>query len=220
MISYTIRSQNAKTGKMLVTSQSKETCPPDCPFNRSGCYGDYGPLSIHWSKVSEGKRIQKWADFLGAVRDQKPDSLWRMSQVGDLPGKGNRIDARKLRDVIEANRGRRGFTFTHKKLTPTNRALIAEANANGFTINLSTHSVKEADRKAALGIAPVVMAIPEDPKRWPDRTPNGRPIVICLAETKGLTCKECGLCQVARRRSIVAFPAHGTGKRIAEKALS
>ncbi len=33
-----------------------------------------------------------------------------------------------------------GSTYTHKPLTPTNRALVREANENGFTVNLSANN--------------------------------------------------------------------------------
>ena len=34
-----------------------------------------------------------------------------------------------------------GSTYTHKPLTPTNRALVREANENGFTVNLSANNL-------------------------------------------------------------------------------
>lgn len=219
-IHFTQASSNSKTGPMLVTTQSSDTCPTTCPFHKSGCYAEYGPLRAHWARVDDGTRDKTWQAFLQAVRRQQKGSLWRMSQAGDLPGLDGAIDAAMLQQVVVANRGYKGFTYTHKPMTKENQALIKDANDNGFTINLSANTLSDADAKADLGIAPVVVPIPADPERWPERTPAGRKVIPCLKDTKGLTCVECGLCAVASRKSVVGFPAHGSGKRKIEKAIS
>jgi hypothetical protein len=218
-IHFTVASGNSKTGPMLVTTQSEDTCPTSCPLKGSGCYASYGPIKLHWDRVSSGERSKNWDSFLNAIRQQQKGAMWRLSQAGDLPGKGNRIDTRRLSQIVDANRGRKGFTYTHKPLTKTNQAAIKDANERGFTINLSADNLAEADKKAALGIAPVVVVVPENPAEWPKKTPEGRPVVVCLHTTKGLTCTQCGLCAVAGRKSIVAFPAHGTGKRRVEAVV-
>ena len=218
-IHFTVSSGNRKTGPMLVTTQSEDTCP-DCPFKGAGCYANYGPIKMHWEQVTSGQRVKQWGEFLAAVMRQQSGSLWRMSAAGDLPGQGNRINRHKLGQVIEANRGFRGFTYTHKPLTEANREMIKQANDNGFTINLSADNLADADKKAALGIAPVVVPIPSDYNPEDLRTPEGRKVVVCLHDTHGLTCQQCGLCAVAGRKSIVGFPAHGTGKRKLEKAIT
>ena len=223
-IHFTTGSSNSKTGPMLVTTQSSDTCADSCPFNvksgGNGCYAHYGPLAWHWSKVTSGQRIKNWQEFLTAVKKQQKGSLWRLSQAGDLPGYKGRIDKTKLQDIIDANKSHKGFTFTHKPLTETNKALIKHANDNGFTINLSADSLSDADKKAALGIGPVAVPIAIDPENWPKTTPEGRPIVVCLNVTKDLTCVECGLCAVAKRKSVVGFPAHGTAKRKIEEIIT
>lgn len=217
-IHFTESSGNSKTGAMLVTTQSEDTCP-DCPFKGSGCYAKYGPLKMHWDKVSAGDRAKDWEAFLAAIKAQQKGSFWRMSQAGDLPGKGNRINRRKLEEVVTANHGYRGFTYTHKPLTKANREMIKYANDNGFTINLSADNLADADKKAALNIGPVAVPIPTDYSPEDLRTPEGRKVVVCLHDTHGLTCRQCGLCAVAGRKSIVGFPAHGTGKRKIEQQL-
>ena len=221
-IHFTVSSTNSKTGPMLVTTQSSDTCSDSCPFNGAGCYGQAGGhLLWHWRKVSNGERTKKWEDFLAAIKKQQKGSLWRMSQVGDLPHTDEEIDLDKLQDVIDANRHMKGFTFTHHNTeSEHNRKAIEHANDNGFTINLSANNLKDADQKAALNIGPVAVPIPEDPANWPKTTPEGRPIVPCLNPRHGLTCAECGLCAVAKRKSIVGFPAHGSGKRKIEKVIS
>jgi hypothetical protein len=218
-IHYTIASNNSKTGPMLVTTTSADTCPKDCPFNGHGCYAQLGPILIHWRKVDNGERAKEWNDFLHAIRKQQKGSLWRMNQAGDLPGIDNHIDEDKLNDVIHANRGRCGFTYTHKALTETNKALIKDANDRGFTINLSANDLNDADEKASLGIAPVVVPISSKSEEWPTHTPGGKRVVVCPNSTKDLSCAECGLCQKVNRKSIVGFPAHGVRKRQVENIV-
>jgi hypothetical protein len=175
---------------------------------------------LHWGKVSSGERDKGWDAFLSALRTLQKGSLWRMSQAGDLPGDADQLDTEKLTQIVEANKGLRGFTYTRKPLTKENQTAIKEANQKGFTVNLSASNPSEADKKAQLGIAPVVCVIPEDPKYWPKRTPEGRRIVVCLHTTHGLTCTQCGVCASSRRTSVIGFPAHGTGKRKAERSTN
>jgi len=131
-----------------------------------------------------------------------------MNVAGDLPGHGEDVDAYALGEIVRANIGRRGFTYTHKK----NAAAIfwaRHATEWGFTVNLSADDAGEADQLAAHGL-PLTCIVPMDtPER--STTPAGRPIVVCPAQTRDdKTCKNCGLCQHADRAVIVGFRAHGS----------
>ena len=155
----------------------------------------------------------EWGEFLSAVRAFPQGQLWRANQAGDLPGIGETVDAEELRGLIAANAGRRGFTYTHKHARPENLALIREANANGFTVNLSANNLAHADQLAETGAGPVVVVLPSDVSAN-TATPAGRKVVICPAtQREGVTCASCKLCSRAERSVIVGFPAHGTRKR-------
>ena len=55
------------------------------------------------------------------------NDLWRHNQAGDLPGDGELIDKPKLRQLIKANHGKRGFTYSHKhshKVEPSKFVLL------------------------------------------------------------------------------------------------
>ena len=57
------------------------------------------------------------------------------------------INPRMLAELVAANRGKRGFTYTHKP--PSQEcAAIRRANRNGFTINLSADTLEEEDKLA------------------------------------------------------------------------
>jgi hypothetical protein len=207
-------SENVKTGRILVTSTSSDSCPPSCPFRITECYGKTGPLSLHWRKVDSKKYgATTIADICLAVVSLDLNSIWRHNQAGDLPGKGEYISRVELEKIVQANYGKRGFTHTHKHKLVRNHAIIKSANDNGFAVNLSANNLTHADELHALQIGPVVVVLPSDaPKRL--TTPNGLSIITCPATYKeGFNCKKCGICARIDREFIVGFPAHGAAKR-------
>lgn len=214
-VHFTLRSDNVKTGPIPVSTISAETCSPDCPHNGNGCYAQSGPLAWHWRKVTEGIRGYSWFEYCHAVEQLDNDQLWRHAQAGDLPGKGNTIDRLSLARLVRANRGKRGFTYTHKPVLDNirNAGAIYWANRNGFTINLSADSLAQADDLYDLGIGPVVTTLPVDaPEKL--HSPQGRTVIVCPAQSRDdVTCRSCGLCQRQDRSVIVGFRAHGTAKR-------
>jgi hypothetical protein len=177
--------------------------------------------------------------------------LWRCNEKGDLPGAGNQVDAQRLMQLVKANRGRNGFTYTHKPVlagsytvtgnvdkgqshtsevdeqtAENNRLAVALANASDFTVNLSADSLTDADRKAGLGVGPVVVNLPADAAKGVRyATPEGRKVVTCPAaldrnKDKGINCAMCALCQRKDRKFLVGFPAHGTAKKRMESKVS
>jgi hypothetical protein len=224
-LTLTLRSRNVKTGPIPVSTTSAETCPPSCPFVKSGCYADAGPLALHWARVNAGDTGTDWQGFCAAVASLPDGQIWRHNQAGDLPGLGNAIDAAQLAQLAAANAGKRGFTFTHKPMTdPANAAAVQDANANGFTVNLSANTLAHADELAALGIAPVAVVLPHDVDGAATRTlqtPAGRTVSVCPATYRDdVTCQSCQLCQRQNRATIVGFPAHGAARRKASTIAS
>ena len=135
-------------------------------------------------------------------------------------GEKMKIDHSMMRQLIRANRGKGGFTYTHHNpFDADNAAIIAESNRDGFTINLSSNKVTEADALAALGIAPVVTILPTGSTKV-TYTPKGRKVVRCPAETsEKVTCQTCRLCQKTDR-PIIGFTPHGSGKKVTEKVAN
>lgn len=210
-VALTLRSSNAKTGPIPVSTTEAGTCPASCPLASAGCYAQQGKLSLFWHKVNAGAAGTDWKTFLARIRALPAGQLWRHNQAGDLPGVSDRIDRRALTELVKANRGRQGFTYTHKPPAfAQNARAIAEANAQGFTINLSADNLSEADSLAALGIGPVVTLLPAE-QMTNTQTPAGRKVVVCPAVThENVTCSTCKLCARADRPVIIGFPAHGT----------
>ena len=219
-VSLTMVSRNAKTGPIPVSTTSAETCPPTCPFtDKGGCYAGNGPLNLFWQKVTARKLGASWDEFTKQVAKLGRGALWRHNQAGDLPGDGFAIDSAALAKLVRANKGKRGFTYTHydSLANEGNRDAIAHANANGFTINLSANNLAHADSLAALEIAPVAVVLPSNVTgNVKLATPQGRKVVVCPATYRdNVSCASCGLCAL-QRDAIVGFPAHGVQKRKAD----
>lgn len=213
----TLKSRNVKTGPIPVSTSTALTCPTACPFNSgNGCYAAFGPLALFWAKVTAGDVGVTWGEFLDQIAALPDGQLWRMNQAGDLPGLGDTLDTAALGQLVAANRGKRGFTYTHKPLaTAAERDAVAAANAAGFTINLSANTLAHADELAELGIGPVVAVVAMD-QAQNTVTPAGRKVVICPATQRDdVSCASCGLC-ARLRDAIVGFPAHGPGKKRAQ----
>jgi hypothetical protein len=208
------KSRNVKTGSIPVSTTGSETCPPACPLAGNGCYAGNSHLGMHWRKVTEGKTgSNDWELFCRQIEALPEGQLWRHNQAGDLPGLGNAIDGPKLARLVRANRGRKGFTYTHKPVdVPGNLKAIRDANAKGFTVNLSANNLAHIDElaDAAPGL-PVVVVLPSEIEGNVRgiESPKGRKVIVCPATYRDdVTCQSCGLC--ARLRDVVVgFPAHG-----------
>jgi len=201
-------SKDRKLGPIPATYTGGSTCPRACPLKDAGCYAEFGFLRHQW-ELTAGEGLVWWR-FLESVRALPAGQLWRHNIAGDLPGFEDALDVPRLLQLVLANAGRRGFTFTHKPLrTDEELAAVSVANRRGFTINLSADSLDEADELAALEIGPVAVTLPSDAPPLGLKTPAGRTIVVCPAELHGITCERCQLCSKAQRKSIVGFRAHG-----------
>ena len=124
--------------------------------------------------------------------------------------------------LVRANKGRKGFTYTHHVLNTHNVKVIQNANANGFTISASTESVEVADSVMSEHNIPAVAVIPSTESRRFFHTESGRKVIVCPAKIhKGkVNCASCGLCQQPDREFIIAFPAHGTAKKAVDAIVT
>lgn len=213
MVHLTLKSGNEKTGPIPVSLTERSTCPDACSFKGAGCYAEGWPMRLHWNKVAE--RGRDWIGFCTQVAALPEGQLWRHNAAGDLPRNGEQIDREALDQLVAANEGRAGFTYTHHALTRENRATISEANLRGFTVNVSCDSLEAVD---SLGLAlPTVVVLPmlEAGEREPrvTRTPAGHKVVTCPAQYRETNCAECKLCSKADRRYAIGFRAHGFAKR-------
>ena len=175
----------------------------------------------HWEAVTRGERGEPLARFLANIAALPAGQLWRHNQAGDLPHTAGRISRRFMRGLIAANRGRRGYTYTHHRLDlGENLPLIRQANRNGLTVNVSTETEAAADSAITAGL-PAVLVVPSDETRTTWQTAGGNRVLVCPAQRSDTkTCASCQLCHKRGRRVIIAFLAHGIAKLKAERSLA
>lgn len=206
---------NAKTG-ILTSTSSSDTCPDTCPMKGKGCYARFGNIARVWKNVSEGTWETPLPEFLDRIKSLQKGNLWRFNQAGDLPGINNTIDEKVLSQIVVANRGRRGFTYTHKPLTKRNFKLIKEANQNGFTINISVEKLDQVDTILEMGL-PVAVVLPKDTTTRTVKTPKGKSVLVCPQQRNDkVTCATCGLCSKSDRSYAIGFIAHGNARNMAD----
>ena len=216
-VHLTPKSANVKTGPIPVSTTARASCPAECRM-KAECYAASGPLALHWAAVSAGSRGTDWATFTDAIAALPDGQLWRHNQAGDLPQANGTIDAALLGDLVAANIGKRGFTYSHHRDAESIN-WIRHANQWGFTVNLSANDLHDADVLADADAGPVVVVLPST-QTSNTTTPKGRPVVVCPATQRdNVSCATCQLCQ-RQRASIVGFPAHGTRKRVIDIKLA
>ena len=216
-VHLTPKSANVKTGPIPVSTTERASCPADCKM-KAECYAASGPLALHWAAVSNGSRGTSWSEFTDAIAALPDGQLWRHNQAGDLPQANGTIDPTLLGDLVAANIGKRGFTYSHHR-DAASIQWIRHANQWGFTVNLSANDLHDADALADQDAGPVVVVLPST-QTVNTTTPKGRPVVVCPATQRDdVSCATCQLCQ-RQRAAIVGFPAHGTRKRVIDIKLA
>ena len=212
-------SKNSKTGPIPTVIVSRDSCPPSCELYNSGCYARAGHVRIHWDRIN--KSGMDFDSLLMNIKNIPYNQVWRYGVAGDLPGTKENISESMLKRLVKANTGKRGYAYTHKNPNiPRNANLIKFANMNGFTINLSSNNVAQADDYLKLNVGPVVTLIQSDmPKEWKtSKTPGDNLIVRCPAEyNEKTTCSNCGgangpLCVRSDRKYVIGFTTHGIAK--------
>lgn len=228
---FTPASKNVKTGPIPTVIVGRDSCPPSCQLYNGGCYALGGNVRIHWNRVTQ--KGMSFDELLNKIDTIPSNQVWRYGVAGDLPGKQEVISERMLKKMVKANAGKRGYAYTHKNPNiPRNANLIKYANTHGFTINLSSNNVLQADEYLKLNVGPVVTLIPADmsPDWKNTKTPGDNLIVRCPAEYNDkITCSNCGggkgaLCARSDRKYVIGFTAHGAAKNkastIAKKHLN
>jgi len=209
---------NQKLGPMPAAYSPSHTCPDSCRLKNNGCYAGEGPIKTVWNRIDRGEIGSPWKTFLTKVRNLEPGQVWRFGTTGDLPGRNRSIDSGMLAELVAANAGKMGYTYTHKPMTRRNISAVAKAVAKGFVINISADSPRMADRLTPLGLPMVTMVSGDTSDKF--ITPAGRPGIICPAQSRdNVTCKQCRLC--ARPSHIlIGFHPHGNRLQKVEKIIA
>jgi len=215
------KSSNAKIGPIPATNSARATCPPACPLaGAGGCYAEAGfHTRLNWDKLDAGERGKEWREFVADIAALPDGTLWRHNVSGDLPPIApDEIDDTKVSELVAANKGKRGFTYTHYPMDRVNSRIVRAANSSGFTINASANTEAQALDYAKRGLPTVaIISKQERGENWHGFERSGVRFVQCPAEYKeGVTCKSCKLCSHAKRTTIVGFTVHGTRAKSAD----
>lgn len=213
-------SSNSKTGAIPVTVSNRKTCPPSCPLLKNGCYAEGYYTQLHWDKVTSGERGTGWDQFISDIKALPKRILWRHNVSGDLVGNNDKINNQALKELVQANKNKLGFTYTHYPMSDNdNLQAVLNANKQGFAVNASANTIDQADTYIKQGL-PTVVILPSDAKKV-SFTPNNNKIVVCPAQNSDkVTCSSCGLCQKSDRDYIIGFKVHGAYTKKATMALS
>ena len=214
-------SSNSKTGPIPVSTTESSTCPPDCD-QKETCYAKYGPMLFHWRAVDRGDRGLEWPEFCDQIHRLPSRQLWRHNQAGDLPGNGHKIDSDAFYQLVQANMGKRGFTYTHYPLTVENLSMMEAATAAGFTVNVSCDSLADSDRVTDITDLPQAVVLPSTTTEKTLYTAGCRKVIVCPATYRDdVMCWNCAICHDAsKERAVIGFPAHGTKKKVIDIRLA
>jgi hypothetical protein len=217
-------SDNRKLGPVSATYSSQESCPGSCPWFGKGCYAEHGPISfttrrLNRSAVRDAVRIAEAE--ARAIDGLTGDRLLRLHIVGDA-----RTDAaaRVLGKAAARYRARGNAPRIGKKVwgyTHAWRTVARESWGDAVSILASVETVRDARKAMELGYAAaVVVANFERENAYPI---DGVTVVPCPEQTRGVTCRDCGLCRDDERLRaaglVIAFEAHGTGAGNMRKTL-
>lgn len=222
-VKFTRISGNSKTGPIPTSMSASSTCPDSCGLKDNGCYAKYGMVGMHWRKTDKGENVKSWNEFCAEIKALPKGTLWRHNVAGDLPfvslNSGQNISHAMMFSLIDANKGKQGFTYTHHDMAiEPNRMIVSTANYQGFTVNLSADTMAQADKLKSLNIGPVVCIMPEDAEKI-THTPNGNTVILCPATyNDSVNCANCGIC-ATQRKAIIGFPVHGSGRKKAAKVF-
>ena len=211
------KSGNTKTGIMPVTYNSAATCPDSCIFKNNGCYASQGYYTrMNWDKVTAGIRGGSFKELLNKIKALPASTLWRAHIAGDIPAnERGEVSEVYINKVSEANKGRRGYTYTHHDLNIKNNSkLFKKANNKNFIINVSCESEQQADTAVNVHKLPAVMVVKSTEQRKAWTTAGGNRVIICPAQSAGRSCVDCRLCaDRPSPRLIIAFLAHGNAAK-------
>jgi hypothetical protein len=217
-------STNAKLGPVSATYASQASCPRCCPWFRNGCYAERGLVGYQTRRLNRSalhgalRIAQTEARAIDALTG---DRLLRLHVVGDArtDAAARELGAAARRYAARGNAprgGRKVWTYTHAWRTVA-RASWGEA----VSVLASVETVRAARQAMARGYAAaVVVSAFEREGAYPI---DGTTVLPCPNQTRGVTCRECGLCRDDERlRSagmVIAFEAHGTGSARVRRTL-
>jgi hypothetical protein len=217
-------STNAKLGPVSATYASQASCPRSCPWFGKGCYAEHGLVGLQTRRLNRSA-LRGALDIAQAearaIDGLTGDRLLRLHVVGDAKTEAaaRELGAAARRYTSRGNAPRRGkkvWTYTHAW-----QAVPRESWGAAVSVLASVETVREARKAMAAGYAAaVVVAVFEREGAYPI---DGTTVVPCPNQTRGVTCRDCGLCRdddrLRKAGLVIAFQAHGSGGAAVRQTL-
>lgn len=211
---FTSHSHNKKLGDMSAVSTSSNSCPDDCALKKE-CYAQFSFTGIHWRALDlKGLDFHQLTSLIDAMRKR---SKLRFNVMGDLAHNDGIVDSVKLLKLanIVKNRMIETILYTHHNIDNVlNVKAFQLAFSKGLHVNISCEDTNKANKALDYGLN-AVLVLPTGSINKYEKL-NGLTIVRCPAEYKNtIQCVNCMLCAKDRvkQRVVVAFTAHGAGRR-------
>ena len=217
-------SNNAKLGAVSATYASQASCPTDCPWYGRGCYAEQGYAAHTTRRLnrSEAKNdatiARAEADAIGTLTG---DRLLRLHVVGDSrTNRAARIVAAAARAYARKGnqpaKGKKVWTYTH-----AHRKVKRASWGDAVSVLASVETIKGAVDAMSRGYAAAIVVQKFEQEAAYDV--NGVTLLPCPNQTKGVTCRDCGLCRdddrLREQRIVIAFEAHGSRQNTVRKTL-
>lgn len=199
------KSGNSKIGPMAATYRTQKSCPTTCPLLGNGCYATGRIFGIPTRLGRED------VEAVRQLADKPLPYGIRFNVSGDFLDADGQPDLEYIaacNEVATAHPEALKIAYTHawRQLSPD---LFA------FPVNASCETVADVAEAVANGWQAVMVNGPEGDEI------AGKKVLTCLAETRGISCADCGLCGAdVRTRPVVSFTAHGGGKKRASAAVA
>jgi hypothetical protein len=222
-------SMNTKLGPISATYSSQASCPRSCPWYRDNpdeapCYANHGRSVYTTRRLNRSQERNAYRIALAeakAIDGLTGDRLLRLHVVGDCRTNASArvLGAAARRYSARGNHprsGRKVWTYTHAW-----RDVERSSWTDSVSVLASVERIHDAREAMKRGYAAaIVVGEFQQEQAYPV---EGLTVIPCPNQTKGITCRECGLCRNDQRLRkgglVIAFQAHGRQAASMRKTL-
>ena len=212
-------SNNRKTGNIpqgtigstkaaILESCNKAKCPlrPKTQGGNGECYAHSGtPAFAASSKTRAYQRGKDYTLDHALPNSARGANYVRLADIGDpCVLSRQQVDTIRQKAIAAGLKGQIGFTHAWQHAGKHLKGLLMA----------SCDNPEQADQAVNEGWRAVVILNANAPTHG-NKTPQGRRIIICPNQTKGIQCNDCGACDATRKGPIIGFRYHGKKQRSA-----
>ncbi len=201
-----LKSSNTKTGPMVTTYRTEESCPSTCPLLNAGCYADGRIRSIPRKYGREGNEA-----IVALINEPLTNGI-RFNVVGDFVLADDSPDWEYINacnTVAEARPDVAIISYTHAWR-------IFKPSDFAFVVNASCETAEDAAEAIAAGWQATLVGGEAGEKI------AGKRVITCPAQTRDdVTCASCLLCSKGGAgRAVVNFEIHGPTRNKAKRTVA